>query len=63
MFSVIRDINRAGMAVLLVEQSVAMALELATRAYVLEEGRVAAEGTPADLLASPHIRRAYLGEA
>ncbi|MBK6866149.1 MAG: hypothetical protein IPG91_22880 [Ideonella sp.] len=63
MFSVIRDINRAGMAVLLVEQNVAMALELATRAYVLEEGRVAAEGTPADLLASPHIRRAYLGEA
>ena len=63
MFSVIREINRAGMAVLLVEQNVAMALELATRAYVLEEGRVAAEGTPPDLLASPHIRRAYLGEA
>jgi branched-chain amino acid transport system ATP-binding protein len=63
MFSVIRDINRAGMAVLLVEQNVAMALELATRAYVLEEGRVAAEGSPAELLASPHIRRAYLGEA
>jgi branched-chain amino acid transport system ATP-binding protein len=63
MFAVIRDINRAGMAVLLVEQNVAMALELATRAYVLEEGRIAAEGTPAELLASPHIRRAYLGEA
>jgi len=63
MFAVISDINRAGMAVLLVEQNVAMALELATRAYVLEEGRIAAEGTPAELLASPHIRRAYLGEA
>ena len=63
MFAVIRAINRDGMAVLLVEQNVAMALELATRAYVLEEGRIAAEGTPADLLASPHIRRAYLGGA
>jgi len=63
MFGVIRDINRAGMAVLLVEQNVAMALELAARAYVLEEGRIAVEGSPGDLLASPHIRRAYLGEA
>jgi branched-chain amino acid transport system ATP-binding protein len=63
MFDVIRDINRAGMAVLLVEQNVAMALELAARAYVLEEGRIAVEGSPGELLASPHIRRAYLGEA
>ena len=63
MFSVIRDINRAGMAVLLVEQNVVAALELASRAYVLEEGRIAAVGTPAELLASPHIRRAYLGES
>ena len=63
MFAAIRQINRAGMAVLLVEQNVAMALELAARAYVLEEGRIAAEGSPGELLASPHIRRAYLGEA
>jgi len=63
MFGVIRDINRAGMAVLLVEQNVAMALELAARAYVLEEGRIAVEGSPGELLASPHIRRAYRGEA
>ena len=63
MFGVIRDINRAGMAVLLVEQNVAMALGLAARAYVLEEGRIAVEGSPGELLASPHIRRAYLGEA
>ena len=63
MFGVIRDINRAGMAVLLVEQNVAMALELAARAYVLEEGRIAVEGSPGELLTSPHIRRAYLGEA
>ena len=63
MFAVIRKINAGGMAVLLVEQNVAMALEVAQRAYVLEEGRIATEGTPAELLASPHIRRAYLGEA
>ena len=63
MFKVIREINASGVAVLLVEQNVAMALEIATRAYVLEEGRIVAEGSPRELLAQPHIRRAYLGEA
>jgi len=63
MFSAVQGINRAGMAVLLVEQNVAMALEIAARAYVLEEGRIAAEGSPRELLAAPHIQRAYLGEA
>jgi branched-chain amino acid transport system ATP-binding protein len=63
MFAAIQGINRAGMAVLLVEQNVAMALEIAARAYVLEEGRIAAEGSPRELLAAPHIRRAYLGES
>ncbi len=62
MFEVIREINRGGIAVLLVEQNVAMALEMATRAYVLEEGRIVAEGAPQEMLAQPHIRRAYLGE-
>ena len=62
MFAVIRGINQAGVAVLLVEQNVAMALEVAGRAYVLEEGRIATEGAPQDLLTQPHIRRAYLGE-
>jgi branched-chain amino acid transport system ATP-binding protein len=62
MFRVIREINRAGVAVLLVEQNVAMALEIATRAYVIEEGRIVAQGAPQELLAQPHIRRAYLGE-
>jgi branched-chain amino acid transport system ATP-binding protein len=60
-FSVIKEINADGVAVLLVEQSVALALEIAARAYVLEEGRIAAEGRPDELLAQPHIRRAYLG--
>jgi len=63
MFKVIKDINSGGVAVLLVEQNVAMALEVATRAYVLEEGRVVTEGAPKELLAQPHIRRAYLGES
>ncbi len=63
MLRVVSAINREGVAVLLVEQNVAMALEIATRAYVLEEGQIAGEGTPQALLAQPHIRRAYLGEA
>ena len=61
MFRIIEKVNADGVAVLLVEQNVAMALEVAARAYVLEEGCIAAEGTPEELLAQPHIRRAYLG--
>ena len=38
-----------------------MALELARRAYVLEEGRIVAEGAPQELASQPHIQRAYLG--
>ena len=55
------NVNSGGMAVLLVEQNVAMALQLARRAYVLEEGRIVAEGAPQELAAQPHIQRAYLG--
>jgi branched-chain amino acid transport system ATP-binding protein len=62
MFKIVRAINGEGVAVLLVEQNVAMALEIATRAYVLEEGRIVAEGAPAELLAQTQIRRTYLGE-
>jgi branched-chain amino acid transport system ATP-binding protein len=61
LFRKIREVNSGGVAVLLVEQNVAMALQLARRAYVLEEGRIVAEGTPAQLSAKPEIRRAYLG--
>jgi branched-chain amino acid transport system ATP-binding protein len=60
-FDRIRRINAEGVAVLLVEQNVAMALDLAHNAYVLEEGRIVAEGTADALMAQPHIRRAYLG--
>jgi branched-chain amino acid transport system ATP-binding protein len=61
MFGAIRSVNDRGVSVLLVEQNVAMAMQVATRAYVLEEGRVVAEGTPGTLLQRPEIQRAYLG--
>ena len=54
-------INRAGVAVFLVEQNVHAALGLAHRGYVLESGRIAGQGAAADLLRDPHVRRAYLG--
>ena len=61
MFAMIERIHAEGVAVLLVEQNVALALDVATRAYVLEEGCIVAEDTPAALRVQPHIRRAYLG--
>ena len=61
MFRAIREVHAAGTAVLLVEQNVAMALDLADHAYLLEEGRVVAEGTPAEVFNNPDLRRAYLG--
>jgi branched-chain amino acid transport system ATP-binding protein len=61
LFAMVRDINRRGVGVLLVEQNVSMALELASRAYVLQEGRVIAEGPPSELMARPELRQAYLG--
>lgn len=61
LFAAIRRINAAGTSVLLVEQNVAMAMEVSQRAYVLEEGRMVAEGTPRELLARSEIARAYLG--
>jgi len=60
-FAAIRRINAEGTAVLLVEQNVALAMAMASRAYVLEEGRIVAEGAPQELLARPEIQRAYLG--
>jgi branched-chain amino acid transport system ATP-binding protein len=59
--SVLGDINRRGVSILLVEQNVHAALALAHRAYILESGRVAGEGTGRALLDDPHVRRAYLG--
>ena len=61
MFNAIRRINGEGTAVLLVEQNVSMALRVAQRVYVLEEGRMVAEGAPDELMQRDEIRRAYLG--
>ena len=61
-FGVLRDVNREGVALLLVEQNAHKALQLAHRAYVLETGAISMTGTGKQLLASPEVRRAYLGE-
>ena len=61
MFAAIRRINAEGISVLMVEQNVAMAMGVSTRAYVLEEGRIVAQGPADELLRQPQIRRAYLG--
>ncbi len=61
MFAVLRAINQQGVTVLLVEQNARLALELADRAYVLEQGRVVGEGPGRQLLDDAGVRRAYLG--
>jgi branched-chain amino acid transport system ATP-binding protein len=61
MFEAIARVHREGTAVLLVEQNVATALRVAERAYVLEEGRMVADGTPDELMGRDEIRRVYLG--
>jgi branched-chain amino acid transport system ATP-binding protein len=61
-FQVLRDVSAAGVALLLVEQNAHKALQIAHRAYVLETGEVVMQGTGKELLASPEVRKAYLGE-
>jgi branched-chain amino acid transport system ATP-binding protein len=61
-FEAIGRIHAAGVSILLIEQNAAKALASAARGYVMEDGRIAAQGRAADLLAQPHIREAYLGE-
>jgi len=61
MFALIARLHAEGLAVLLVEQNVGQSLDIAHRAYVLENGTLRFEGTPAALLASAELKRAYLG--
>ena len=61
MFALIGRLHEQGLAVLLVEQNVGQSLAIADRAYVLENGAVRFSGTPAELLRSPELKRAYLG--
>jgi branched-chain amino acid transport system ATP-binding protein len=60
-YRTIRRLNEAGMTILLVEQNVSASLKLASRAYVLENGRVVLSGSGEQLLADDGVRRAYLG--
>ena len=60
-FDIIREINRQGVTVLLIEQNANMALKTANYAYVLETGRIGLSGTGAELLANEDVKKAYLG--
>lgn len=61
MFGLIRQLRSTGLAVMLMEQNVGQSLEIADRAYVMENGSIRFSGAPADLLRSDDLRRAYLG--
>jgi branched-chain amino acid transport system ATP-binding protein len=60
-FQTIRRLHERGLTIILVEQNVAVSLKLAQSAYVLENGRIAMQGTGAELLADDRVRQAYLG--
>jgi branched-chain amino acid transport system ATP-binding protein len=60
-FDVLREINNGGVSILLVEQNAVEALDLASRGYVLEEGRIVEEDTSEALLGDERLRKAYLG--
>ena len=61
-FNIVQEINKAGVTILLVEQNAHLALAIAHHGYVLETGTVVQSGTGAELLRSPEVRKAYLGE-
>jgi branched-chain amino acid transport system ATP-binding protein len=61
LFALIGELNRGGLPILLVEQNVGQSLEIAHRAYVLENGAIVFRGTSAELLANAELKRAYLG--
>ena len=61
-FDAVRDINRQGTTILLVEQNAYMALGVAARGYVLQTGAIVLAGASAELAANPEVKRAYLGE-
>jgi len=60
-FDIIKEMNKNGTTILLVEQNAQMALSIASRAYVLETGRVVSSGTGEKLLKDDAVRKAYLG--
>ena len=60
-FEIIKEINRQGTTILLVEQNVFQSLRISHRAYVLETGRVVLSGTGEELLGNEHVKKAFLG--
>ena len=60
-FKVLQEVNRQGVTILLVEQNVKESLDISSRGYVLENGRVVLEGAGKDLLENSHLKKAYLG--
>ncbi|MDA8136664.1 MAG: ABC transporter ATP-binding protein [Desulfobacteraceae bacterium] len=62
-FKTIRELNKTGLSILLVEQNVKKALKITQRAYVIELGKIVHQGNSCDLLDSEQIRKSYLGEA
>jgi len=61
-FKIIRELNKTGLSILLVEQNVKKALKITQRAYVIELGKIVHQGKSSDLLNSDEIRKSYLGE-
>lgn len=61
MFALIQRLNAEGLPIMLVEQNVVQSLEMASRAYIIENGLVTLEGAAADIRSDPELKRAYLG--
>lgn len=61
-FSIIKEVNKNGVTILLIEQNANMALKTADKGYVLETGRIKLEGTGTELLANEEVKKAYLGK-
>ncbi len=61
-FSIIREVNKKGITILLVEQNAKMALSISNRAYVMETGKITMEGNAGELLKDDRVKKAYLGQ-
>ena len=61
-FEIIKEVNKQGITILLVEQNAKMALAVSDRAYVLETGTITIEGDAQQLLNDPRVKKAYLGQ-
>jgi branched-chain amino acid transport system ATP-binding protein len=60
-FSIVKEIHRQGMTILMVEQNAHKALAVAQRAYVIETGKIVLEGSAEALMHNPQVQQAYLG--